>query len=175
MKNQTKDLTKGTPWKQIVIFSLPLIVSFLFQNLYNVADSINLTTGSEDLTTGTITIDSFNFVDTDTVAAFEVAVLRGEIPETITLALSDNILNNPYFSGEEAFFVEHIIENVDYPSPYISWDEVMEGDAFDVWGTGTIEIVDNSIIKLEADETEKRALGRENVPVGELLHTINIE
>ena len=40
MKNQTRDLTKGTPWKQIVIFSLPLIVSFLFQNLYNVADSI---------------------------------------------------------------------------------------------------------------------------------------
>ena len=40
MKNQTRDLTKGTPWKQIVIFSLPLIVSFLFQNLYNIADSI---------------------------------------------------------------------------------------------------------------------------------------
>ena len=40
MNNQTRDLTVGTPWKQIVLFSLPLIISFLFQNLYNVADSI---------------------------------------------------------------------------------------------------------------------------------------
>ncbi|MCQ2086862.1 MAG: MATE family efflux transporter [Bacilli bacterium] len=40
MPEQTRDLTVGKPWKQIVIFSLPLIVSFLFQNLYNIADSI---------------------------------------------------------------------------------------------------------------------------------------
>jgi len=40
MGSQTRDLTKGKPWKQIVLFSLPLIISLTFQNLYNVVDSI---------------------------------------------------------------------------------------------------------------------------------------
>lgn len=40
MRDQTRNLTIGTPWKQIVIFSIPLIISFTFQNLYNAADSI---------------------------------------------------------------------------------------------------------------------------------------
>lgn len=34
------DLTKGTPWKVIVIFALPILVSTLFQQLYNVTDLI---------------------------------------------------------------------------------------------------------------------------------------
>lgn len=40
MTNQTTDLTVGAPWKRIVAFSIPLAISFLFQNLYNIADSI---------------------------------------------------------------------------------------------------------------------------------------
>lgn len=40
MKEETRDLTIGTPWKQILVFSFPLIISFTFQNLYNAADSI---------------------------------------------------------------------------------------------------------------------------------------
>lgn len=40
MRDQTRNLTIGTPWKQIVVFSLPLIISFTFQNLYNAADSV---------------------------------------------------------------------------------------------------------------------------------------
>ena len=40
MSKQTRDLTIGKPSTQIIIFSLPLILSFIFQNLYNVADSI---------------------------------------------------------------------------------------------------------------------------------------
>lgn len=37
--NQTKDMTKGTPWKLIVSFAIPVILSNLFQQLYNSADS----------------------------------------------------------------------------------------------------------------------------------------
>jgi len=39
MASQTRDLTVGTPWKQIVIFAIPLMISYLFQNLYNAVDS----------------------------------------------------------------------------------------------------------------------------------------
>lgn len=35
-----KDLTKGTEWKVILSFSLPLMVSYLLQFLYNLSDSI---------------------------------------------------------------------------------------------------------------------------------------
>ena len=35
-----KDLTQGKPSKVILIFSLPLLLSMVFQQLYNMADSI---------------------------------------------------------------------------------------------------------------------------------------
>ena len=34
------DLTKGTPLKQIVLFSVPLIIGNLFQMLYSVMDTL---------------------------------------------------------------------------------------------------------------------------------------
>ena len=39
-KDRTKDLTKGTPWKVIAGFSLPVIGGNLFQLFYTLADSI---------------------------------------------------------------------------------------------------------------------------------------
>lgn len=38
-KKQTLDMTKGTPWKLIVAFAMPVFLSNLFQQLYNSADS----------------------------------------------------------------------------------------------------------------------------------------
>lgn len=37
---QTKDMTQGTPWKLILLFSLPLMLGNLFQQLYTVVDTI---------------------------------------------------------------------------------------------------------------------------------------
>ena len=36
----TKDMTQGTPWKLILLFSLPLMLGNLFQQLYTVVDTI---------------------------------------------------------------------------------------------------------------------------------------
>lgn len=36
----TRDMTKGTPWKLIVEFAFPVLLSQLFQQLYNTADSL---------------------------------------------------------------------------------------------------------------------------------------
>ncbi len=33
-------MTSGTPWKQILIFSLPVFVGLLLQQLYNTVDTI---------------------------------------------------------------------------------------------------------------------------------------
>lgn len=37
-KDRTKDLTRGTPWKVIAGFSLPVIGGNLFQLFYTLAD-----------------------------------------------------------------------------------------------------------------------------------------
>lgn len=39
-KSHTKDMTQGTPWKLIVSFALPVLLSQVFQQLYNTADSL---------------------------------------------------------------------------------------------------------------------------------------
>lgn len=39
-KDLTKDMTQGTPWKQILYFFLPLFLGNIFQQLYNVVDTI---------------------------------------------------------------------------------------------------------------------------------------
>ncbi len=36
----TKDLTKGTPWKVILIYAIPILIGNLFQQLYNMADTV---------------------------------------------------------------------------------------------------------------------------------------
>ena len=36
----TKDLTKGSPMKLIISFAVPLLFGFLFQQFYNLADTI---------------------------------------------------------------------------------------------------------------------------------------
>ena len=35
----TKDLTKGSPMKLILSFGIPLLLGYLFQQLYNVVDT----------------------------------------------------------------------------------------------------------------------------------------
>ena len=37
---QTVDMTKGSPYKQIVVFAIPILISNIFQQIYNSADSI---------------------------------------------------------------------------------------------------------------------------------------
>ena len=39
-KNGTMDLTQGSPIKQILLFSLPLVVGTLFQQLYSFVDTV---------------------------------------------------------------------------------------------------------------------------------------
>lgn len=40
MKSQNTDLTRGTPWKQLLIFFWPMLLGSLFQQLYTTADAI---------------------------------------------------------------------------------------------------------------------------------------
>ena len=40
MENEKGLMTKGVIWKQILWFSLPLLLGNLFQQLYNTVDSI---------------------------------------------------------------------------------------------------------------------------------------
>ncbi len=40
MSTNTKDMTKGKPWKNITIFALPILFSNIFQQLYNTVDSL---------------------------------------------------------------------------------------------------------------------------------------
>ncbi len=36
---KTRDLSKGTPWKVLILFALPMILSVTLQQIYNIADS----------------------------------------------------------------------------------------------------------------------------------------
>ncbi len=47
-KELTKDMTKGTPWKLIMAFFIPLLVGNCFQQLYNIIDSIVVGKGIND-------------------------------------------------------------------------------------------------------------------------------
>ena len=40
-KSKARDMTQGSIWKQLLLFSLPLMAGNLFQQLYNTADSID--------------------------------------------------------------------------------------------------------------------------------------
>ncbi len=40
MSTHVKDMTSGTPWKNLLFFALPLMVGNVFQQLYTVADSV---------------------------------------------------------------------------------------------------------------------------------------
>ena len=40
MHSTTLDMTKGSPWKLIVGFALPVLLSQIFQQLYNTADTL---------------------------------------------------------------------------------------------------------------------------------------
>ena len=39
MGSTAVDMTQGTPWKQILRFTLPLLLGNLFQQLYNTVDA----------------------------------------------------------------------------------------------------------------------------------------
>ena len=36
---QPRDLTEGTPWKTILAFALPIIISYLLQQVYTISDA----------------------------------------------------------------------------------------------------------------------------------------
>lgn len=40
MEKKTNLMTEGVIWKQLLLFSIPLLVGNLFQQLYNTVDSI---------------------------------------------------------------------------------------------------------------------------------------
>lgn len=40
VKSTTRDMTKGTIWKHIVLFAIPLLIGNFFQQLYNTVDSV---------------------------------------------------------------------------------------------------------------------------------------
>ena len=40
MKDHTTDMTVGSPVKHILLFALPALVGNIFQQIYNIADSI---------------------------------------------------------------------------------------------------------------------------------------
>ena len=40
VKSTTRDMTKGSPWKLIAGFALPVLLSQIFQQLYNTADTL---------------------------------------------------------------------------------------------------------------------------------------
>ena len=40
VKSNTRDMTQGTIWKHIVLFSIPLLIGNFFQQLYNTVDSV---------------------------------------------------------------------------------------------------------------------------------------
>lgn len=40
MKNMIKDLTEGNPQKVLWQFTIPMFISVVFQQLYNIADSV---------------------------------------------------------------------------------------------------------------------------------------
>ncbi len=39
-KDLTRDLTVGTPWKKIAVFTIPILIGNIFQQFYNMADTI---------------------------------------------------------------------------------------------------------------------------------------
>ncbi|WP_155833221.1 hypothetical protein [Butyrivibrio sp. WCD3002] len=40
MKNYTTDMTTGNPVRHILLFALPALIGNIFQQIYNIADSI---------------------------------------------------------------------------------------------------------------------------------------
>ncbi len=40
MKNRTTDMTVGNPVKHIILFSIPALIGNIFQQVYNLADSV---------------------------------------------------------------------------------------------------------------------------------------
>ena len=39
-KTRTRDMTEGVIWKQIILFALPLMIGYVFQQFYNTVDCI---------------------------------------------------------------------------------------------------------------------------------------
>ena len=40
MKDRTTDMTTGSPVKHIILFAIPSLIGNVFQQVYNIADSI---------------------------------------------------------------------------------------------------------------------------------------
>ncbi len=99
-KEKVKDLTVGKPWKVLLAFTLPIIISQLFQQLYNTADTfiVGRFLGTEALaavsSSGPIInlLTSF-FVGTSTGAGIVVSRYFGEKNENkVSRAIHTNVL-----------------------------------------------------------------------------------
>ena len=67
MAGRVKDLTKGTPWKVILLFSLPILLSLILSNAFSLINALVLkvTVGGDSVTainsTASISQILFNF------------------------------------------------------------------------------------------------------------------
>ena len=70
-----KDMTKGTPWKLLLQFAVPLFIGNIFQQLYNMVDSINVGNFVGPNALGAIgTTNSLNFLFFSLVAGLSVGI-----------------------------------------------------------------------------------------------------
>lgn len=70
-----KDMTKGTPWKLLLQFAVPLFIGNIFQQLYNMVDSIIVGNFVGPNALGTIgTTNSLNFLFFSLVAGLSVGI-----------------------------------------------------------------------------------------------------
>lgn len=70
-----KDMTKGTPWKLLLQFAVPLFIGNIFQQLYNMVDSIIVGNFVDPNALGAIgTTNSLNFLFFSLVAGLSVGI-----------------------------------------------------------------------------------------------------
>lgn len=70
-----KDMTKGTPWKLLLQFAVPLFIGNIFQQLYNMVDSIIVGNFVGPNALGAIgTTNSLNFLFFSLVAGLSVGI-----------------------------------------------------------------------------------------------------
>ena len=85
-----KDMTKGNPMQLLIQFSLPLLVGNIFQQLYNMVDSIIVGNFVGANALGAIgTTNSLNFFFFSLVAGLSVLVLL--LPSILVLAMKKKL------------------------------------------------------------------------------------
>ena len=87
-----KDMTKGNPMQLLIQFSLPLLVGNIFQQLYNMVDSIIVGNFVGANALGAIgTTNSLNFFFFSLVAGLSVGIGTGLLPSILVLAMKKKL------------------------------------------------------------------------------------